>query len=519
MSSLTIPIPVATRTQRTLKLVGFGIKAVLTTKVPGKLVVRKKRGEEDSHCHLYVAPHTTPPVPDPTLPTPDGPPEGAGLLFATPLATVFPEDIHQDLVSCGIKVRDFAYPATRVGHTNPTHSHPMALTEEAQEKSGKEKAKDIPLSAENAPMPSISTTWTVPHPSLRPVSEPESAPFEVPTLEKPYHPVYETHRIPGAFNPPGALLSIQYRLSQNPRTVPIRGLVTRRLLTLSPHLVDLSRYHEMDLEELRRYDRCIVWQLMNGIEPYPWYSELDPAWTPDEEELAHIYGQEAKIVASDVDRQRELLYHGFKCREEDNLWEHDRLQELRRENARNGLVYGTKQKHLSRFDKIITRLSGVTLRQVLDVWERRRDSDRMSADYDTKAAELERLRAYDLVIKRLEEGGFDGDLEVEMPVEQADPYAGVAPPFILGQREVDLPPLPYWGPNAVWDGYRLRGGEPTGKTLNEYVAELSSCVDDGSPWPPPPCPKRKFEELSDSDEEGSEEGSVEDGPSRKRARM
>jgi hypothetical protein len=163
MSSLTIPIPVATRTQRTLKLVGFGIKAVLTTKVPGKLVVRKKRGDEDSHCHLYVAPHTTPPVPDPTVPTPDGPPEGAGLLFAKPLATVFPEDIHQDLVSCGIKVKDFAYPATRVGHTNPTHSHPMALSEfnsardrsslifpvaeEAQEKSGKEKAKDIRMSS------------------------------------------------------------------------------------------------------------------------------------------------------------------------------------------------------------------------------------------------------------------------------------------------------------------------------------------------------------------------------------
>ncbi|KAJ6588183.1 hypothetical protein B0H19DRAFT_1098243 [Mycena capillaripes] len=493
------PVSVKPHTQRTLKVVGGGLKAFFTTKVPGTLIIRKKKNAADLHCHRYIHWRRTPPVPDPSVPPPpDDSEDGAGKFKL--MATVFPEDIHTDLVSNGIKVRDFAYPSNRVGHSTPVHPRPMALSPE-----GEAKAKNIPSCPDDAPMPSVSMTWQVPHPSLRPTPPPEDEiPWEAPTPEKPYVPIYETHRIPIEVNPVEYLLDVLHRLQQSPRTVPIRGEVTRRLLTNAPHLVDLSRYHEMDLEELRRYDRSIVWQLMNGIEPYPWYTDCHPSWVPSEDKLKSLATGFKMLGGFDAFIQRSLLECGVKKRLEDDEWQRERLQELRLENEQKGIVWGRNEDHLSPFDRL-TEPEGVTHRQFLRVWERRMDSDQADPQYAFRVAGLKLLNTLDA-----------GDADDEMTSMEVDPYDGVTPPFRLGQPEIDIPPCQFWGPNAVWDGYRLHSGKPSGKTLNEYLAEFSRCVVEDSPWPPSP-PKRKFDELSEDDSE--EEAEVETGPSQKRARV
>jgi hypothetical protein len=78
------------------------------------------------HCHKFAPWHTTPPMPDPSVPTPPDDSEDGAVPLPS-MATFWPEDNQQDIVSRGIKVRDFAYPADRVGHRTPTHPHPMAL--------------------------------------------------------------------------------------------------------------------------------------------------------------------------------------------------------------------------------------------------------------------------------------------------------------------------------------------------------------------------------------------------------
>ncbi|KAF8208082.1 hypothetical protein K438DRAFT_2012919 [Mycena galopus ATCC 62051] len=520
MTTMSIPISVDPRRQRTLTVVGFGVKALITAKVSGKLIIRKKRLVHEPHPNQKIAPwHETPPVPDPLRPRPIDNSEELGTPIP-PMPTYFPEDHQQNLVSNGIKVRDFAYPVTRVGHRTPTHPHPMALTKEGEEKLGQEKAKDIPLSPEKGPMPSVSMEWAVPHPSLRPVAVLEGAPLKAPTPEAPYCPIYENHRIPVPFPVFNAVVQVNCRLAQKPRTVPIRGMITRRLLTLGPHLVDLSRYHEMDLEELRRYDRRIVWQLMHGIEPYPWYSDRDPAWTPTEANLRFALKQASQMDADDAHAQAMLLHYGWKVLQEDNAWQAERFAELRLANEQNGrVVGGAEEVFFPPYDQIMDG-HGITLREYLELWERRMDSDR-AVNFDKMFIKLKNMHAYDRE-QRLSAGTATNADMAPVPSRLANPYIWVRPPFILGQQVFELPRLPYWGPDAVWDGYRLHSGVPTGKTLNEYAAEFSRRID-GSPWPPAPSPsfKRKFEEI---DEDGSETDSDESepekeaGPSQKRAR-
>ncbi|KAJ7030637.1 hypothetical protein C8F04DRAFT_1113107 [Mycena alexandri] len=526
--SLTIPIPVKRRSQRTLKVLGFGLKAFLTTKVPGRLIIRKRVPADEVHPPTKTVPlQATPPVPDPNVPlTPiDNTPETGGGHEA--LATVWPEDIHTDLVSNGIKVRDFAYPPTRVGHTTPVHPRPMTVSEE-NKKLGEKKAQEIPSIPLKAPMPSVSYSWELPHPCLRPVAHPKlDKNLEVPTPEKPFLPLYQTHRIPTFFNQAMSLALVYYRLSESPRTVPIRGLITRRLLTLSPEMIDLSQYHEMDLEELRRYDRSIVWQLQHGIEPYPWYTDVDPAWVPNAKQRQVFIAQGPSFAAYDLENQHRLFMHARKMRLEDDLWEDRRLEEIARENERAGVVCDDLER-------------GYSFEQYFRVWMRRWESDQASDRYPALKWRLPMVLQDDWAKRKLA-GECDGehDADVEMVPPALDPYVGVARPFPYGGWEDDMMELPVvacWGPNAVWDRYRLYGGVPTGKTLGEYVAALSNCADDGSPWPPPPSEafKRKLEEMSGDDDEDSadndseeEDGEdeeveveveVEEGPSRKRAR-
>jgi hypothetical protein len=127
MHSYTIPVSVKTRAQRTLKLVGFGFKSFLTTKVSGKLIVRKKVNAGDVTQSGILPWRVTPPKPHPKMPKQPPVEAAEGLYKAMP--TDWPEDLHQNLVSNGIKVRDFAYPATRVGHTKPIDPLPMAIAD------------------------------------------------------------------------------------------------------------------------------------------------------------------------------------------------------------------------------------------------------------------------------------------------------------------------------------------------------------------------------------------------------
>ncbi|KAJ7720919.1 hypothetical protein B0H16DRAFT_1474162 [Mycena metata] len=520
---LTIPIPVKRRSQRTLKVLGFGLKAFLTTKVPGRLIIRKRVPADEIHSPAKIVPlPATPPVPDPTVPpapvdtTPtSGPWE--------PMATVWPEDLHKDLVSNGIKVRDFAYPVGRVGHTTPVHPRPMTISDEEKKKLGQKKAQEIPATLLKAPMPSVSDSWELPHPCLRPVAHPElDKNLEVPTPEKPFVPLYQTHRIPAFFNQAASLALVYYRLSENPRTVPIHGLITRRLLTLSPEMVDLSQYHKMDLEELRRYDRSIVWQLQHGIEPYPWYTDIDPSWVPNAKHRQIFIDHGAALRVLDLENQHRLFLHARKMRLEDDLWEDQRLKEIACENERAGIVCDDPER-------------GYSFEQYFRVWMRRWESDQASDRFPELKWRLP-LVLQDDWVRRKRAGESDAELDddVEMVPSSMDPYVGVERPFAYGGFEssmMELPVVACWGPNAVWDRYRLYGGAPTDKTLGQYVAALSNYVDDGSPWPPPPSEafKRKLEEISDDDSDSGDDESeeedgekveveVEEGPSRKRAR-
>ncbi|KAK7042545.1 hypothetical protein R3P38DRAFT_2891109 [Favolaschia claudopus] len=521
---VSIPISVEPRRQRTLKIVGFGLKAVFTSKIPGRLVLfRTKAHDTEIHCDLLNSPSETHAVPDPVKP------EQAVSIVVLP--TVFPEDIHADVVSRGIKVRDFAYPATRIGHSNPTHPHSMETAKNPKETINEAKNEDLPDSPENAPMPSVFMTWQPPHPALRPIPRPPLLPCSTPNQ---FVPVYPTHRIPVEFHVLSAIAQVHTRLAETPRTVPIRGTTTRRLLTLGPGLVDLSQYHEMDLEELRRYDRLIIWSLMHGIDPYPWYPDCYPGWVPGPKTLAYVKSQGEAVARIDLARQRELLIYGYRQRMEDDAWLAQEMQKAKRENAANGFVYtGKKSYGLDAFDRIFSRQGGVTLRQYLTLWERRMESDQASPQYAKTLGKLKQLRKFDRTLAAVD--GCAGDEDEEM-MPQPDPYEGVVAPFKLGQTNIDLPRLPFWGPDAVWDGYRSKGGVPTGKTINEYAAELSKAVDDGSAWPPPPDLKRKFDALDgDSGSEGGEdeiengvddrpeathngEREAEEGPSRKRVR-
>ncbi|KAJ7172097.1 hypothetical protein C8R46DRAFT_138293 [Mycena filopes] len=494
--SLTIPIPVKKRGQRTLKIVGFGLKALLTTRVSGKLVIRKKTPADEGR--------PPPQTGSPWQKTSNrSNPQRPTRKLPVPRATDWAEDAHKNCVSHGIKARDFAYPATRVGHTNPFHRRPMTLSEEEREKLGKEKAKEIASTPVTAPMPSVAGSWEVPHPSLRPVARPPAVSPKVPTPQKPFSPFYETHRIPVPFDQGYVLAVVIYRLAENPRTVPIRGSFTRRLLTLSPDMIDLSQYAEMDLEELRRYDRSIVWRLQHGIEPHPWYTVADSAWVPNANERALLLATyHLPIMSHDHATQSWVIDHATWEFRQDNLWQKERLEEARREHE---LARGEE-------DRDFTLLKHRT-------WMRRRASDQDSKWSSYMKAKIPLMLRDDWAANA---GEGDNELdEVEMTKREVDPYEGVKPPWpLVCPPKSVLKVGPYWGPNNVWDRYRLYGGVPTGKTLGEYLAEMSSRVDDGSPWPLPRPLKRKRGETESDGEVGEDEDAAEEeeGSDRKRAR-
>ncbi|KAJ7151339.1 hypothetical protein C8R43DRAFT_1004866 [Mycena crocata] len=453
--SFTIPISVKGRTQRTLKFVGYGFKSMLTTKISGRLVIRKKAKNyfpptgplptttecwKGGHHQDWSAEHDRgwePPVPE------------------------LSEDIHADLVPLGIKVRDFAYPATRVGHQAPVDPRPMAWSEE--EKAKDPAKKDIPDDPDVSPMPCVSMTCTKPHPSIRPLPKREwTGVLEPPTPENPYIPVYPTHRIPGWFEQSCALSEVEYRLSQTPRTYPICGSVTRRLLTLSPDLVDLTRYAEMDLEELRRYDRGIIWQGLNGIEPYPWRALHHPAWCPSPENRKLILEKSASAFqAYDQHIQHSTFIEYGKERR------YDAVREQRR-RAKAGSPYDQANR------------DGVTIRQFLADWERHMDTDLANPEYASNLEMMEGMKEYDLA-------NADTDADTEMMDVKTSVYTGPAVPWApeMGPELYErVPPTVVWGPNGGgYDGYHLHSGTPTTKTLNEYLAELYPVSGVSAPWP------------------------------------
>ncbi|KAJ7700339.1 hypothetical protein B0H17DRAFT_1195753 [Mycena rosella] len=473
MQSFTIPISVSNRTQRTLKLVGCGIKSILTTKVSGRLVIRKK-ASVNGFGAVGILPWgvTAEPAPPPILQNVDN--------RSVVPAAVKVEDLHAQLVSHGIKVRDFAYPANRVGHSKPVDPRPMAFVQEA------ESDKDIPLTPEETPMPCVSATGTEPHPAMLPLPKCKwRGSFKIPTLTRPYRAVYATHRIPSWFDQAAAVVEVEYRLSQNPRTVPIIGLTTRRLLTLSPDLVDLTRYAEMDLEELRRYDRRLVWGLLHGVEPYPWRAVHRRNWVPSAKTRAKMLKHLAGLWREgDASMQKEYLHRLLTERAEDDAWEDEQLRRCTRENDELNLDMSEEaQAARSEFDQIDP--FGTTLRQCLEIWAQRMQSDEASVRYAENVRMLEKMRAFDAA--QLSGGEAHKDAPVYDDEEMPD-----ALPVPRGWPNTQIAPFPLWGPKAPYDGaaYRAATAPPTDKDLHAYLAELvptpaPSPASDPSSRPPP----------------------------------
>ncbi|KAJ7077435.1 hypothetical protein B0H15DRAFT_1026205 [Mycena belliarum] len=94
-------------------------------------------------------------------------------------------------------------------------------------------------------------------------------PVTIPTPDAPFISLYPTHRITAKFDQLEAMLEHDYRLSESPRTRPIRGLTSRRLLALGHEWADLTRYSEMDMKALRDYDLVLLAQ-SQGAGVYPW---------------------------------------------------------------------------------------------------------------------------------------------------------------------------------------------------------------------------------------------------------
>ncbi|KAF7319630.1 Monocarboxylate transporter [Mycena chlorophos] len=458
---LVIPIalPAHKHAQRTLKAVGRGLKSLLTTSVPGTLVIRKKTSGDTP----------PPPVLEPVQQAvPGNPPV---------LATTWPEDNQAQLVKLGIKVRDFAYPVGRVGHTEPTNKSPLAQAKSQkheEEDDEDDKAPTPPTCVEETPMPRVSMSWEHPHPLLRPNTDPN----------------YETHRIPGLFSPIQAILEVEARLRQNPRTVPILGITTRRLLTLSPDLVDLSRYHEMDLEELRRYDRRMLFQVLNGIPPAPW-KPLPANWVPTPARLQRAVHYDQLLRTYDVvDRltQANILAAAFSKQLEDEQWMRGMLLEKAQQNADAGLLDPTNPilATLDRWDTPDPSCHDVSTRQALEIWERRLDSGRAHPSYQLVVRHLKQLWAHDGRTPT-------NDEVVRRFALQQQHYAGVKPPFVLGQEACEIPTTTYWGPDAVWDDYRLAASTSVSElTLTQHLEHLSGMsvaeLEDAaglSAWPPP----------------------------------
>ncbi|CAK5278652.1 unnamed protein product [Mycena citricolor] len=551
----TIPISVRPGAQRTLTAVGRGIKAILQTAVSGRLIIRPKRPEErlaiekrtagnqkevegrdteetvvteEDHgegeksdeipddTEVYMKSeiagwYTPPPTPGARWPASAVTAPSVWPNFAT---TEPVDEIHQTLVELGIKVRDFAYPSHCVARTDPLAPEPMKL-----------------LSGETSPLvptpdiPRQGTPWEPPHPSLRPLPESSALKirdalckkYDVPMLKPARVPMYETHRIPAPFSPVQIVMYIEGRLSQTPRTIPILGMYTRRLLSISPFLVDLSRYHEMDLEELRRYDARILRRAVEaGIEPYPWKVVGVPhGWAPSPEwqDLLALVGRTDIEEWYDPQTQGTLLTTFIQERRKDDLWENEELDSLAAENAGHGLSPGkyltsptsSSQKASLDPDTVkrfvehpdtteaseyfrdvraeldLVNEDMLTGRQKILTWFKRRDS------YVPEGPEFDYLSDLVLLLGHV-------DRAARLPAEVPDGpdvraltrqfYPGMRTPFIPGLTDPYGDVVAYWGPDAVWDLYRMFAAPPPtepGKTLNHYLETYSTITTSATP--------------------------------------
>jgi hypothetical protein len=140
----------------------------------------------------------------------------------------------------------------------------------------------------------------------------------------------------------------------------------------------------------------------------------------------------------------------------DDVWEEERLLELKRANFAAGLV-GASQKGLHPYDRINRNDSDyLSLRQRIDVWERRMHSAQAEDRYAAKVAQLKAMRAYDAAQKG----------EVVADVDMLDSNSKPTMPCIPGQEETILPPFPLWA--------LTRRTDPTFSTLRCPPGSLST---------------------------------------------
>ncbi|KAJ7472131.1 hypothetical protein FB451DRAFT_1471379 [Mycena latifolia] len=251
-----------------------GILSKLRDIMVGKLVLRKKKKVQDTRYSMNLTQKTAP------------------VNNEHPVKQLLPADvteIYYTLVSSGIKVRDFAYAPNQIGHLNPVDEiDPGSLT---YLENYYARLKDPP-----PPIPDhYSRQWTETDPRLMPPQPVlmSNHPVQVPTPDAPFVPLYPTHRITSKFHQRDAMLEHDYRLSEDPRTRPIRGITSRRLLALGPGWVDLSRYAQMDINALWEYD-CILFEQSQDTGVYPWvpaYEVFTPPTLEEREAWRQYYEQ------------------------------------------------------------------------------------------------------------------------------------------------------------------------------------------------------------------------------------
>ncbi|KAJ7276685.1 hypothetical protein C8J57DRAFT_194506 [Mycena rebaudengoi] len=274
MFPFTVPITVDPGHQRSLQVKAPGFRAVFQSTVSGTLRMRKRKPNEYTALASLLVPPTRP------------------RQHRTAPPQVAVTEIHGTLLSHGIKVKDYGYHPIKVGHLNPASLLADGPSEEARHMHNVgerwDKYRDNMKAAPYKNM-SASSKWKETDPRLLPPTPPMlfGGPVVVPTPGNPYVPLYPTHRIPTRFDTLEAVTLHDRRL-YGARKVPIPGYVTRRLLSLGPGWVDLSRYDYLDLQELRNYDELLL--IQGALSPggvYPWVSTNYTSRTPPSDVWRH----------------------------------------------------------------------------------------------------------------------------------------------------------------------------------------------------------------------------------------
>ncbi|KAJ6541998.1 hypothetical protein DFH09DRAFT_1282697 [Mycena vulgaris] len=276
-------------------------------------------------------------------------------------------EMHATLIASGIKVRDFAYRPTQIGHLNPADEiNPGHFTRESYLETYYALLQDPPSPV----LDQYGPQWSETDPRLLPPQPVlmSDQPVVIPTPDSPFVPLYPTHRITGKFNQRGAMIEHDYRLSQTHRTRPIRGLTSRRLLSLGPGWVDFERYTQMDIDALARYDNMLFSQnLTGGV--YPWVPMHQTLTPPAREErdacLQHYVEskqrQDARLAEKRREREKRHEREG-KSRQIENKSrgpDDGSGQEL----ARSSLTVPTRKKRGRDDDSVAERTRAGTKRQ------------------------------------------------------------------------------------------------------------------------------------------------------------